>query len=86
MQSVKTSMKKNEPEFHAAVNIIVCAPSWQSWKFNIIGFLVAHFPSNGSDDPPPHPSLGVENLKIRENSEKNQGTHGGHAGTLYKPF
>ena len=26
-----------------------------------------HFPSIGSDDPPP---LGVENVKIRENSEK----------------
>ena len=36
-----------------------------------------HFPSMGSDDPPP-PLLGDENVKIRENSE-NQGT-------LYKPF
>ena len=26
-----------------------------------------HFPSIGSDDPPP---VGVENVKIRENSEK----------------
>ena len=33
------------------------------------------FPSMGSDDPP----LGVENVKIRENSEKkNQGTPTGH--------
>ena len=29
-----------------------------------------HFPSIGSDDPPP----GVKNVKIQENSEKNQGT------------
>ena len=28
-----------------------------------------HFPSIGSDDPP----LGVENVKIRENSEKIRG-------------
>ena len=40
------------------------------------------FPSIGSDDPPP----GVENVKIRENSEKNQGTSGGPLGTLYNPF
>ena len=26
---------------------------------------------------PPPPPLGVENVKIRENSEKNQGTPGG---------
>ena len=30
--------------------------------------------------------LGVENVKIRENSEKNQGTSGGPLGTLYNPF
>ena len=28
-------------------------------------------------NPPPSPSLGVENVKIPENSEKNQGTPGG---------
>ena len=31
------------------------------------------------DDPPP---LGVKNVKIRENPEKNQGTPGGTLGTL----
>ena len=30
------------------------------------------FPSIGSDDPPPPPP-GVENVKIRENSEKKLG-------------
>ena len=32
--------------------------------------------------PPP----GVENVKIQENSEKNQGTSRGPLGTLYNPF
>ena len=31
----------------------------------------AHFPSIGSDDP--SPPLGVENVKIQENSEKIRG-------------
>ena len=35
----------------------------------------AHFPSIGSDDP--HPPLGVENVKIQENSEKIRGPPGG---------
>ena len=30
----------------------------------------------GSDDPPPSPLLGVENVKIRENSEKIRGPPG----------
>ena len=34
-------------------------------------------------NPPP---LGVENVKIRENSQKNQGTPGGPLRTLYNPF
>ena len=36
--------------------------------------------------PPLPPLLGVENVKIRENSEKNQGTSGGSLGTLYNPI
>ena len=47
--------------------------------------LSAHFPSIGSDDP-----LGVENVKIRENSEKNQRPSGGHlespSTTLLRPL
>ena len=39
-----------------------------------------HFTSMGSDDPPP--PLGVENVKIRENSEKIRGPRG----SLYNPF
>ena len=35
----------------------------------------AHFPSIGSDDPPP-PPLGVKNVKIREHSEKIRGPLG----------
>ena len=35
--------------------------------------------------PPPSP-LDVENVKIQENSEKNQGTSGGPLGTLYNHF
>ena len=31
------------------------------------------FPTKGSDDHPPPPPLGVENVKIRENSEKIRG-------------
>ena len=38
---------------------------------------VAHFPSIGSDDPPPSPPLGVKNVKIQENSEKIRGPPGG---------
>ena len=33
----------------------------------------AHFPSIGSDDPPPSPPLGIENVKIQENYEKIRG-------------
>ena len=40
-----------------------------------------HFPSIGSDDPPPLPPLGVENVKIRENSEQIRGPPG-----LFNPF
>ena len=43
-----------------------------------------HFPSIGSDDPPP-PPLGVEKVKIRENSEKIGGPPV-VLGTLYNPF
>ena len=40
-------------------------------------YLIAHFPGIGSDDPPPLPSpLGVENVKIRKNSEKIRGLPG----------
>ena len=36
---------------------------------------IAHSPSIGSDEPPP-PPLGVENVKIQENSEKIRGPPG----------
>ena len=37
----------------------------------------SHFPSKGSDDPPLPPPLGIENVKIQENSEKIRGPPGG---------
>ena len=39
-----------------------------------------NFTSIGSDDPPP--PLGVENVKIQEISEKNQGTRNSPQGPL----
>ena len=41
-----------------------------------------HFPRIGSDDLPPPPPLGVENVKIRENSEKIRG----QSRTLFRPL
>ena len=35
--------------------------------------IISHFPSIGSEDPPP---LGVKNVKIQENSEKIRGPPG----------
>ena len=47
----------------------------------------AHFPSDGSDDQSPPPPVYVENVKIRENSDKIRGPPGqGPVGTLYNPF
>ena len=36
--------------------------------------------------PPPPSALGVENMKIQENSEKNQRTPGGSLEILYNRF
>ena len=44
-------------------------------------YFFAHFPCIGSDDPP-LPPLGIENVKIQENSEKIRGP----LGTLYNSF
>ena len=43
---------------------------------------LAHFPSVGSDNPPSPPHLGMENVKIWEKLEKNQGP----IGNLYDNF
>ena len=46
-----------------------------------------HFPSIGSDDPPP-PPLGVKNVKIEENSEQIRGPLGvpkGPSTTIFRP-
>ena len=58
---------------------------------SLVQFFFPYFPSMGSDDPPPPSPLGVENVKIRENSEKSQGTSGGPLGPslvnlTYSPF
>ena len=39
----------------------------------VVFIFFPHFPCMGSDDPPPPPPLGVENVKIGENSEKIRG-------------
>ena len=48
-----------------------------SYLYNSVRNLIptfSHFPSFGSDDPPP--PLGVKNVKIQENSEKIRGPPG----------
>ena len=56
------------------LNMLRTSAPIEAWKCNFPPFY-AQFPSKGSDAPPP-PPLGVENVKILENSEKIWGTPG----------